>query len=362
MTYDASGIQQEGRFLHFGEEEACSTEQRSQSESRTFGRQTSWKYRSTCENCKSEFPGRKGAANRFCQNSCQHEWVVNRWLPCSICMAEIGIGSKTAARLLGENPSSIAVGWKKRGIVAKRPEGKSWFQVIRIKITAERNEQEKAWRLYQSAWMDEIKTHNTVFLDWGYEWTKEKARRKSAVRYAQMSDEEKKNHHLRTLENRHKRWEIAPETRLRDRAKTKLWETQNPDRKRAYIRKSTAKRKIIDPGFRVQCNMRNRLKDFIGSARDGGTKSIRALIGCSTIQLAQHLEAGFTKRMRWDNYGTYWHVDHILPCASFDHTDAKQVAQCWHWTNLRPLEASKNMEKSDTITEPQMQLLLCATH
>ena len=28
----------------------------------------------------------------------------------------------------------------------------------------------------------------------------------------------------------------------------------------------------------------------------------------------------------------------------------------------RALEAKKNMDKSDTITEPQMQLLLCASH
>lgn len=62
--------------------------------------------------------------------------------------------------------------------------------------------------------------------------------------------------------------------------------------------------------------------------------------------------------MSWDNYGKLWQVDHILPVSSFDHSLAHHRKQCWHFTNLQPLEADRNLEKSDRITEPQLSLLI----
>ena len=107
---------------------------------------------------------------------------------------------------------------------------------------------------------------------------------------------------------------------------------------------------------------RRRFKGIIETIRRGGSRGVSSLTGCTAMQLRRHLESGFKRGMTWDNYGTHWHVDHILPVASFDHTDLRQIAQCWHWTNLQPLEARANILKGDSITEPQMQLLLCATH
>ena len=48
--------------------------------------------------------------------------------------------------------------------------------------------------------------------------------------------------------------------------------------------------------------------------------------------------------MTKENYGL-WHVDHIIPCASFDLTDPKQQKICFHWSNLQPLKAIDNLKK-----------------
>lgn len=68
-----------------------------------------------------------------------------------------------------------------------------------------------------------------------------------------------------------------------------------------------------------------------------------------------HLEKQFTRRMSWDNYGSYWHLDHIIPMASFkfDTPDDDAFKMCWAITNLRPLAAQENMQKG-----PKRTLLL----
>ena len=48
--------------------------------------------------------------------------------------------------------------------------------------------------------------------------------------------------------------------------------------------------------------------------------------------------------MNWENRNL-WHIDHIKPCCSFNFSDQKQLKECFHFTNLRPLWAKDNMEK-----------------
>lgn len=91
-------------------------------------------------------------------------------------------------------------------------------------------------------------------------------------------------------------------------------------------------------------NIRKRLRDaFKGK---GGCMSV---VGCSHDELMIHLQSKFTEGMYFNNYGTYWHVDHIVPLSRFDLSDPYQVKMANHWTNLQPLEAKRNMEKSDRI-------------
>jgi hypothetical protein len=51
--------------------------------------------------------------------------------------------------------------------------------------------------------------------------------------------------------------------------------------------------------------------------------------------------------MTWENQGTVWHVDHIVPVASFkiDSVDCPDFHACWAMTNLRPLWAEDNLLK-----------------
>lgn len=71
-----------------------------------------------------------------------------------------------------------------------------------------------------------------------------------------------------------------------------------------------------------------------------------ALAGYTVEDLKLHLERQFTKGMTWANMGE-WHIDHIIPKASFSFTtaDEPEFKACWALTNLRPLWATENHSK-----------------
>lgn len=74
-----------------------------------------------------------------------------------------------------------------------------------------------------------------------------------------------------------------------------------------------------------------------------------SLLGCKWETLIQWLEFNMKSGMTWDNYGPYWHVDHVYPCALFDFSDDVERKKCFNWTNLTPLEKLENIKKSDKL-------------
>lgn len=67
------------------------------------------------------------------------------------------------------------------------------------------------------------------------------------------------------------------------------------------------------------------------------------------------LKYNFDDKMNWDNYGSYWHIDHVIPCAHFDFTKEEDIKTCFIWTNLRPLEGKENNSKKDKIIPEEIE-------
>jgi len=120
--------------------------------------------------------------------------------------------------------------------------------------------------------------------------------------------------------------------------KYRRWYEAN--KKRIIQEKSIRYREDLD--FRLAYKLRNRLN----IAARGGYKSGSAVrdLGCSIVELKAHLESQFTDGMSWENYGR-WHIDHIIPLASFDLSDREQLKCACHYTNLQPLWAEDNLRK-----------------
>jgi hypothetical protein len=99
-----------------------------------------------------------------------------------------------------------------------------------------------------------------------------------------------------------------------------------------------------DVGYRIKASLRSRIYDAIKNNRKSA--HTMELIGCSMEFLEDWLEYQFDADMNWNNYGS-WTIDHIKPCASFDLSSEEEQKVCFHWTNLRPLEAGENSRKKD---------------
>jgi hypothetical protein len=105
-------------------------------------------------------------------------------------------------------------------------------------------------------------------------------------------------------------------------------------------------KKQIDINYRIKCNLRNRIYNVL--KRKQKASSLMVILGCTIEELRIYLESLFQDGMTWQNYGK-WHIDHIIPCASFDLSKVEDQQKCFNYKNLQPLWALDNLKKSNKI-------------
>lgn len=131
---------------------------------------------------------------------------------------------------------------------------------------------------------------------------------------------------------------------------------QDPERYRKYRRDYHARKKN-DPQYRLSRAVGARMHLSLKESKGGN--HWEDLVGYTVDDLRKHLELQFTDEMSWENYGSYWHVDHIRPVSDFKFTSPKdkEFLECWSLWNLQPLEGPENMSKGDRCDEPPLPLL-----
>ena len=126
---------------------------------------------------------------------------------------------------------------------------------------------------------------------------------------------------------------------------------ENRKRRSERYRTYRKEREAIDPQFKLQRIMRNRLHMAIKNQAKTGS-AVRDL-GCSIEELKLYLEARFHNKpnsnepMTWNNHTRGgWNIDHIIPLCSFDLSDREQLLKACHHTNLQPLWEKPNASKA----------------
>jgi hypothetical protein len=99
-----------------------------------------------------------------------------------------------------------------------------------------------------------------------------------------------------------------------------------------------------NPNFKIIHNTRVRINKAL-KLNLKNSSSID-LLGCSIKEYKLYLESQFGIEMTWENYGRYWDIDHIKPCALFDLSDPKQQKECFNYKNTQPLSKIENQQKN----------------
>ena len=130
----------------------------------------------------------------------------------------------------------------------------------------------------------------------------------------------------------------------RGKAVRKAWYESHKEQRNEDHRKRCRE----DASYRTQCLVRNRIYNCLRDANCRKTNKI-GYLGISVYHYKKWLEFQFDENMTWENQGTYWHIDHVIPCVIFDFTQEECIYHCFDWKNTRPLEKNENMAKGDTV-------------
>ncbi len=120
---------------------------------------------------------------------------------------------------------------------------------------------------------------------------------------------------------------------------------QREDVKQKRNEKSREQR-LNDPIYCLICNIRTRVHNVLKQNKNNTTYEF---IGCTKDQLIKWLQSQFTGNMTWENYGSYWHVDHVIPLIFFNLEIKEEQFLAFNWCNLQPMIGIDNLSKNDSI-------------
>ncbi len=129
------------------------------------------------------------------------------------------------------------------------------------------------------------------------------------------------------------------------------WRKEHPEQMKIRARKARIKARM-SPIKKLIFNMRNGLWKTINNNKNG--RHWETLVGYTADQLKRHLEKLFKSGMTWENYGSYWWIDHKIPISAFNFERPEDIdfKRCWSLRNLQPLEAKQNRVKHDKVDKP----------
>lgn len=182
-----------------------------------------------------------------------------------------------------------------------------------------------------------------------------------AVRRYQKSHCEKTNNDMAVYRQKNKH---------RIAKKAKEWHSQHPESRilsaqrrrefhlediRAAGRKNSKKRRSTPKG-KLNVAMSNAIRGSLVRGKNG--RSWLLLVDFTLDQLRNSLEKQFTEGMSWGNIGK-WHIDHKIPLTAFNYETPDDIdfKKCWALSNLQPMWARENIQKSDKLEKPHQPSL-----
>lgn len=142
-----------------------------------------------------------------------------------------------------------------------------------------------------------------------------------------------------------KQWRIENKEKMKNQRKIYYQENKEIIKKRNY--EYCVERQKRDPFYKIIRGIRALILISFKNQFTIKSKKTVEILGCSFEEFKLHLESQFDDKMNWDNQGTYWHLDHIIPISSAE--TEEDVYKLNHYTNFQPLYWLDNIKKSNKI-------------
>ena len=195
---------------------------------------------------------------------------------------------------------------------------------------------------------------------------KEIAKTKRATRDKSLTDEERFLRNEKARQRYKTRKEITGDTvvprntrpveKLSDeekRRKQHLWQKEynaaNKDKINETRRKYVKTLMANNPRERVKRSLKTLLLAKISKNNPSTT-----YLGTSMQLILAWLQFNFRGDIDWNNYGAYWHIDHVIPIDLWNLDDEAEKMLCFNWKNLMPLEKHANMKKGALCQPPSI--------
>ena len=131
--------------------------------------------------------------------------------------------------------------------------------------------------------------------------------------------------------------------RRNELAKKNYHKNNHKENKRQYVKEKLE----TDDFFKLKFNIRSLIRNSLKRGFTEKSKKTIEILGCSFEDFKLHLESQFDENMNWDNQGSYWHMDHIIPISSAE--SKEDVYRLNHYTNFQPLYWEDNLKKGNKL-------------
>lgn len=278
----------------------------------------------TCAWCSKRFYGHH-TQQRFCGRECsgkasnESRYNCAAKYQCAACHAHLGISGKGSAELLGMSKCRISAIRISLGLPRLPKSVASQRARQRIKLARPPGEQLKDWANEQ--WKGVVEEY------WGT------VKRPEIV---QIMIERGCHYGVAAYYANHEQ----EKERCREKAKV------------------TYAKALPGSNLRLRKKVRNhvcRLYILSGTRKHRKT---REHLGADIPTVRKWLERQFRPGMTWENHGSVWEIDHILPLSKFDLTKPEHRLRASHFTNLQPLFKYHNRAKGAKFTGTHQLALL----
>ena len=230
--------------------------------------------------------------------------------------------------------------------------------LIRAKKNRANNKEKKREidRLYRLKNFEKIKINKKLYHQKVKNTEAYKEKRRASQKIYNQTPERKEWNRLHAKKNYQKNkdrqniyWINNPESLQRRESWKKTYMRTYRKKNRLDILLQLKTRRENDPNFKIRQTLRSRIWTVLKRKNKSKSATTLTLLGVDNVEtVISHIEKQFKPWMTWDNHGD-WHLDHIMPCASFDLTCPVQQLACLNYKNLQPMEAFENMRKGAKI-------------